>query len=60
MFETAMRSMVFINIHNIHCISDLQCMIEHVKVELVGTILLLRFIIVDQYIRLVTRTSLPE
>ena len=59
MFEPTMRSMVLINIHK-HCISDLQCMIEHVKVEHVGTILLLRFIIVDQYIRLVTRTSLPE
>ena len=59
MFEPAMRSMVFINIHK-HSISHLQCMIEHVEVELVGRILLLRFIIVDQYIRLVTRTSLPE
>ena len=53
MFEPVMRSMVFINIHK-HCISDSQSMIEHVQVELLGTILLLRFTIVDQYIRLVT------
>ena len=39
-------------------ITDLQCMIEPVKVELVDTILL--FCFKEQYTCLITRLSLPE